>query len=385
MFRALTLYALSARQLIRRLISHLGEELVIGSCSLILVALFYYIFSDFIAHEVQAISPELSQTLGTALAFLVLSASAMKAGAYLCISLAQPEQFAAFAARLGESPRVLTYLRLLWLPSLLLYFYVPSFVLVSCGFVHWHTENYAGAFACCLLITALSWGVCRIQENKGPQQLTLLSPSPWKRITVIDHPLITMWWWRFQQLVFRHPRARVFLLLGSAGLLLTNYCLLKSAADLLVVVAAYFTGIAVAFSLILFIADDCKSLWIEKECGVSHNLFFASLELLGLSIGAVFLVLQGSLMGLVWGFAAPPTLGGLLMLKIVAIMITPSCIVPALALQIDGKRPGVQMISVILVSLLLTTAIFAQLLSVLLLPLVSSYGRSSQRDRYYYL
>jgi hypothetical protein len=383
MSRSIQLYLLNIVSIVRRLRYHVVAELVIALCSAVLLALFFYLFGDFLRSQTHGISQLLVDRIASSLGLVVLTVSAGHCGHTLALLQHRSEQVAQLAARLGEEPRVLRTFYLLMIPSLLTLYFLPSLAVVSGVFpATFAFTSLPALIAGMLVLTGLSWGMNSYHErsNKLLQQATvqrgLLTVAP-------ANSVITMGLWRIKQMIFRHRRAQYFLGLAVLLTVLNGWWSLKPGPVLMSACLAFLSGLAASQALILQIAADSRCLWLEKDCGISHRQFFHALELLGWSVsGGSAIVTAGVLLVATLVGNSPRAGDHLLQMSLIA--ATCPLLVPYLALQIDIKRWGVQAISVVLLGILLATAIFAHILAGILIPVVIYYGRSSQKDRFYY-
>jgi hypothetical protein len=383
MRQALGLYRLGWVQGVRRLYYSFATELVIGFSAGILIALFYYLFSDFLNTQVAAISPTLQRSLGSGLSLIILTLVAIHVGILLARQQSSPNLLPRVVARLGENPQTLRGYYLLQIPSLIAGYYLPSFSLVLLGFAQWQLREVTAVLIGMLLLSGFTyWRTV----TKGALQGTQLRTQHTRPLLgeASKPALFTLMLWRLKQMIFRIKSTRILL---SCALLLAlgnGLWSTQGVPPLLTLVLAYFTGLLSAAALILCIAEDCRSLWIERNCGVSHELYLRALQLLAGCIGSATALLSAAALSYPL-FVAYPSLSGEVVAKAALVSFACPFLVPYLALQIDGKRSGVQIITAVLVSLLLVTAIFAHILSVLLLPLIASYGLKAQRGRFYNL
>jgi hypothetical protein len=384
MRRAWELYRLLFVQFFRRIYYSFATELVIGLCGAILVALFYYLFSDFLTAQVAPISLPMRAFLGSVLSVIVLAVAAIKLGLVLSSRQGGDETMPRVAERLGEEPRVLSIFYFLEIPSLFCLYYLPPLLLVRSGFVDWQLHQLSAAGIGMIPLSLLTWWgadkrarhTLSGRGNKKPRALlTRLYASP----------LTTMCVWRIKQMLFRDKSTALLLGLALVTALLNGYWTQQGAPLVMSVVLGYFTGLLSAAALILRGAADCRSLWIEKNCGVSHTLFLQTLQVLALIIASATALVQGLCLALPLLLTQEAACDGAMVIKVALISFSCPFLVPAFALQIDGRRSGVQLITSVLVGLLLTTAVFAHSLSSLLLPLVAYYGLTSQKDRFYHV
>ena len=153
-------------------------------------------------------------------------------------------------------------------------------------------------------------------------------------------------------------------------------------SSLLSWVLCFLSGLFISFALYLYLGEELISSWLEKNSGLSHVNYMSLTIKLSLIIGA----LTSSTL-LIFYFVGTGfsniSLNPSLVTKLVFSHLSPICVVPNIILQIDGRRPAINMMVGFLISLFLATAIFSHLLSILLIPILFYYGLGSQSDRYY--
>jgi hypothetical protein len=131
-------------------------------------------------------------------------------------------------------------------------------------------------------------------------------------------------------------------------------------------------GWFVSGALVIHVADDLRSGWCDRALGVSHREFIQIYEILAACFTVVLVL---------WFFLLSHlSLDGL---RLGIIAATPTLIMPWLSLQIDGRRPLINSVVMVLGSLFLGSAILAHWFGLLLFPLVRSYAHQSQAGRYY--
>ena len=386
--RAMVIYRLSLLSFIHRLRHDFARELVIGFCGFILLSLFYYIFNDFLNEEVKNISGPMRQFFAEILAYVLTGIGMVAVIRMIRNELSDPRSHGRSFAQLGESRSVIFLYLCLRIPSLILMIFVPLILIRRNIVVAW---DLGWELIVCLSSLVLIIGLSFLspggrQENpdasRGSNLLSKTASSPFKALVS----------WKLAGLLWRHHSCRICLAMGAvtSSLLLLISKFNHPAAFLV----AFMTGIFVSCALILQISSDLECSWFEKNLGVSHDLWMASVTAISLlfSFFAAFLV--GSFYGgaiFVYGYGVEELSGGGVstimqietLIRLAMCGFTPPFLVPFLALQIDGRRSFIQMMSVILCSLFVATAIYASLASLALLPLIFYYGVTTQKGRFY--
>jgi hypothetical protein len=133
------------------------------------------------------------------------------------------------------------------------------------------------------------------------------------------------------------------------------------------------SGCLLAAAMNQFVAEDIKCAWIEKYLGVSHEAYVASLEYLTWSLGAI-----ASL-----ALASGQMLFAQVDAKSLLLTFIPLSTVPCLVFQVDPRKDAMQMLSSLIVSLFLSTAVLASWYALLLLPVFRYYSLNAQTQRFY--
>ena len=107
---------------------------------------------------------------------------------------------------------------------------------------------------------------------------------------------------------------------------------------------------------------------MEKLAGISHEQVIQTYYALGVLFGIII-----SASSALTFFNIKVVLAGLI----------PIYLMSALSMQIDAKRPVIQMATGFLISLFLVTAVFAHIASIILVPFVEIYARQQQLNHFY--
>ena len=374
--RARYLNYLSYSSLIKRIRYDLAKEAVIGFCSLIIISLFYYIFNDFLNTEIQKISLKMRDSFAEYLANVLLIVTAIAAGRSVRNEKFDDRSCGNAFKFLGEDPKVIRKFWMLRIPSKVVLFYVPSWFICLNSLVDWQwTRIVAYLFGMLVISTLLIFypGSTTVETEVVASRKSILSNHPYSASAALLQ-------WRLKQMLQRNRLAQIFISisLGFSAFLAA----LSHPIEPFVIFLSMLSGLLMAFAVSFQIASDLSYSWIEKNLGVSHESYLGTLFKLS--------VILGSLSGAAsMGFFGINTLiNGIglnwsLLIKVFFIGLTPSFLVPNIIFQIDARRTFIQVLNIILASLFVSTAIFANLAGVLLLPLIAYYGVSSQQGRFY--
>lgn len=145
-------------------------------------------------------------------------------------------------------------------------------------------------------------------------------------------------------------------------------------------VLSFSAGFLANCALCFQFAEDIESSRLEKSSGVTHRSFLIMLFSVSFIVGSIL----GSLNFLIWWLGH---LGGAdsfgEALRVFFISALPSCLLPSFLFQIEARRPLLSIMVSFLVSLFVTTAIYANWLFLGLIPLIIYYGFTSQEGRFY--
>ncbi|NRA44779.1 MAG: hypothetical protein HRU09_07480 [Oligoflexales bacterium] len=362
--------------MVKRIRYDLAKETVIGFCSLIIISLFYYIFNDFLNIEIQKISLKMRDSFAYYLANAIILLSAIAAGRSIRSERLDSRSCGNAFKYLGEDPKVLRDYWLLRIPSKILMFYIPTWFVCFYSLVDWPWVQIAISVIGMLVI---SLALIFYPNSRGEQSETRASNRSIlkNRVYSASSALLI---WRLKQLFKRNRLAQVCLL--TSTLFSASLLVLPNPIEAFVVFLSLIAGIQVAFALSFQVASDLSYSWIEKNLGVSHEHYLATLFKLSLILGS----LSGTTSMIFYGINNILILGNVswqILLKIFFIGMTPAFMVPNIIFQIDGRRTFIQILNIILASLFVGTAIFANLAGVLLLPLIAYYGVTSQQGRFY--
>lgn len=375
-FRAWFLYYLSYTSLIKRIRYDLAKEMVIGFCSLIIIALFYYIFNDFLNIEIQKISEKMRDSFAEYLANTLFLVAAIASGRSIRKEKVDARSCGNAFAFLGEDPKVLKGFWLLRIPSKIAMIYLPTWFVCFYSLVDWTLLHsilvLGGMLTLTLLLTFYPSSDSGEIENKASSHALLQD-----RIYSAPKVLLI---WRLQQMLRRNHLAQICMILSlfiSAFLIL-----LSNPIEAFVIFLSLLAGLQMAFALSIQIASDLSYSWIEKNLGISHDQYIATLFKLAIILGSA----SGLCSMLCYGansFTKTEYLNWLIAAKVFFIGMTPAFMVPNIIFQIDGRRTFIQILNIILASLFVGTAIFAHIAGALLLPLIAYYGITSQQGRFY--
>ena len=381
--RSLKLYRVGLKEVWQKLRYDLAREAVVLSCSLILLATFSYVFNDFLNEQIASLSTELRHLFASVIAAALVVAT----GVWLFVAcqrqLTSPQSIGAMSRRLGEAPSTIEYYQLLYLGTQITLSFMLAWWLIRSFLVNWPWWQPAALSV--VAVVTLAFHLNRRRRWLHLARHTNASLKPVLPETAKKRsPHQTMVTWRWQQLWTR-TRASQFCLGLSALFFLLFIFVSSSKAPLAALFPLVFAiGLLAALSLLAQASEDLKFSWAERTMGVAHDAYVAAYQSLAwrlVGIAGLAVLLTLILVTLYSG--KPPQQAILSSMQLTLVCATPLYLAPCLMLQIDGRRPGIQALVILMVGLFVATAIFAHILATLLLPLVKYYGDETQAGRFY--
>ena len=372
--RVMYLYWLTWKGGIQRIRFDLVRELVVGFCTIIMAGLFYYIFDDFLNSSLIELSSSLRETAGSFLGIAVISLCSIACGLSIRRERLDDCAIGNSALSLGESPQAVRYFWLLRIPTLIVNYMAPAWMVTFYSFVTWDYSAIfftlsLGLFPIWVIGLGSSGKIAQIKWPGNPFQNSLLTMPP----NFIFDVMVS---WRVSYMLKRNRISQICLLVGV--LVCLSLMILPKIVEPMAVFIALLSGLMWAFAFCYQISLDLEYSWIEKNLGVSHNSYMTMLLkialLLGLGIG---------LLAVVCFLLGQRRSSMIIALKISTIAACPSLLVPSLIFQVDARRFFIQLINVILSSIFVSTAVYAHLAAALLLPLTTYYGVTWQQGRFY--
>lgn len=374
MHRAHQLLLLDARAGLHRVRHDLGRELTVLACSVVLLALFGYVFHDFLNVQVASLSEGMRAAFARAAAVATLVLGAVAGAVAVRTTWRSRDGLGETALRLGEDQGTVRAYRIGRSVVVMAVIHGAAWYAV----VRWMTVPKTGTIVAAegaMLALASVLPLFRSSAVKG------LQTAEERKSGSAEGGGLSLVAWRLRQL----RRRRASVLAFAAALLFAAIAALPPLANIppfascaAALGASLFAATALSFQL----TDDLREAWIERQLGVSHAAFVNAYERLGLLLGsAVGLVATLAYVGgaLASGHGVHPVAP----LQIFAIGALAPVTLPWLMMQIDGRRPAVVLLTSILVGLFIGTAIVAHPLSLGLIPILRYYGAKSQDGRYY--
>lgn len=366
--RALRLYSAAIKAMANRLRLDFGRELTVLIASSVLFATFFYVFNDFLNVQVSTLSRPMRDRFAEVAATVVLILATAIAARAIRAERIGERGFALTARALGEEPAVVRAFLLARAATIL------ALTHGAAWYVAWRYLAIPAPptvrFGVALAMIAGSSILALVPERARRQD-----SSQTRELATLEHLVGTVAAWRLRQILFGNRPARLCMSLAVAFSLLAAWASFRAAPPFVAVAASLAAGLVAATTLAFQMAEDLATAWTERAFGVSHAQFIGAYEKVGALIGAICAAL-------VFALVAPST-DPLIALKAAACAAIPPLTAPLLLLQIDGRRPAVNVMLIVIVGLFIGTAVFAHWLSLGLLLVLRHYALQSQAGRFY--
>ncbi|MEZ4742993.1 MAG: hypothetical protein R3B45_11185 [Bdellovibrionota bacterium] len=377
MKRYILLYTISIKATMHKIKHDLMREIVVAICSLVIFSLFFYIFEDFLNVEVKQISLKMRNSFGLWLSWIGCILIAIMLGRKLKFEKDGEQSFIKFAKFLGESPSTLNSFWKLRILSVSLLLFIPTLSIAHFYLYPFGSINLLLTLAVMTLLAFIVFKISKTEETLALNKKNLLTSGNLPAIKSMTH-------WRLGLMVKRNRLTQICLLTSIAFCALVSLSAIKNAPLFVAILAAFMAGTLLITALSFQLAEDLKYSWVEKNLGVSHEAYIMTLSKVARILGATV----GSLCGLSWLIPAvlSQTINFSIIqesIKIGLMVLTPTLLFPHLAFQIDARKPVVQIIAALIVSLFICTAIFVHWLSLLLIPIAIYYMEQSQHGHFY--
>lgn len=369
----LLLVKIQLRSILRKIKYDLVSEIVVLFCSVVLIGLFYYIFQDFLNDKLKSISKETQGTIAMSFSGIILFLSTILLKSSLERINPYYPSIENFAGRIGSSPKVLRYFRILRsLFAQLVVFGLQWIFITNYLYQFELLQILMIQFVCTLIISI------PVSKNSTSKQ----DSSPYKAMELnTDRTIPILMKWRWIQITRRKRNSQISLLFALAISTCIGFGTQFNLPPGGLVLLAMLVSILSAGSLIFLLEKDVKHLWLEKSFGISHSDFTRCYLYLGLLIGGFY----GLFIFVLAKFLSPSDIPTDLPTKLALIsFIGPTC-VAAIMFQLDASRAFLQFMSIFFISLFLGTAVFINLLFFVLLPVLIFYAMQYQNQQFYKL
>ena len=358
--------------------SNLANELTLALCSGTVLVLFFHIFHNFISKHLNEVSILASYYVGNFFALFTVFAVSIFLGKRISFFFHSPKNTFSFLKSMGEEPRVLRVFQVVYLPFLILVIFVPFWSLVTYFFVAWFFWEKVLYFILCALLCSISSVSYRFKFNREENQKNLFEL---KRRSIQK----ALYDWRVKQILLRN-KTSLFLIGSSFSLMFfLGFCHYLGVQDFFVFLLCFLSGLLTGTAICVQISEDFRSIWLERNAGISHHSYMKAVFQLCTAL-ALLLILTVSFFYISSLFALNQSfdlISLLFLIKLCLLSCVPILLVNCIALQIDPRRPLVQSLVLLLISLFFCTALLINLAFLILFPFLFSYAKTSQNNRFY--
>ena len=371
MHPSVVLYKMYLRSIFTRIYYDLIQELVVGTCSCVMVSLFLYMFQDFINVKLAVIPSQTQEMVARIFAFLIYLLSLSYSLKTIKSWKSELNSFESFGLLVGTKP---THIRLFLIVRALI-FVVCIFTFTGLVIFKLIYQPSAKEFTATsmlgFIVIASSFFKSRSRETLSGKSVKAM------KFKQGQATLINMLRWRIIQLLQRNKATRVCILSALTFVILTALVSWLSLSFSLAVLSALASGFLATGAMIFQLKDDIQNSWLEKNCGVTHASIIRVYRVLAITIGTL-LGAANVIAYMICNSFSTQKVGLLLTMSLVAPLLF-----PPLMFQVDARRPTIQFLMVFLATLFIGTGIYAYPILVLAIPIFDYYGHSYQNNRYY--
>ncbi len=380
--RTLTLFGISIKAALHRLHHDLGRELVVAACAAVLLATFWYVFNDFLNVEVRSLSEKMRDFFAHGAAGVVLLTALAAAQRLIRAERTADDSLRSAAWRLGETAanlRAFMYLR--YTSITIICFGIAWYVIMRWLVVVRPSKIVVVQSA--LLVMLLIWQ--RLNNSVDATNTASQPPSVTDmRFADRSSPTAVMVRWRLMQILRRNRTTRLCLGIATVFALLTAYSVWRHAPFAATIMAAFACGIFLATAMAFQLAEDLQYAWAERCMGVSHEQFIKTYYLVGIILAIGFgLPVLALTNAAAWSNGDLNREIAISFLKLPVMIFVPCFLLPQIGLQVDGRRPAIQIMMLVLFGLFIVTAIYAHWLSIVILFLMRSFTEQNQQGHFY--
>jgi hypothetical protein len=357
----------------RKLRYDLAREVVVLLCVTVLLALFYYVFNDFINEKLA----DVSQKLKIIVSYVVALAMTALFYGYVRQSIRHAmydtPNVSSFAKWMGVSEGVTkkfmfikTALTLGALFAVNVFTIQKIFAVIP---LHLNLVANIGAILVTLLSLKIKYKAAEYTEEK--------IAAPWQSAQTAK----MMFLYRLDLLLKRGSSARRMIIFAGFAAIASCVMAYLQTPMVALVLMFFVSGFIASTSLALLLAEDLKQAWVDKSLGVSHENFVRVYSHMSMLVGLALLAVTIAIL-----LPLALTQHSLTLVNIAQlgfICATSSLVFPAIMFQIEPRRAVIQMMVSFLIGLFVITAIYAHILSIVLIPLVTSQSQAMQLGRFY--
>jgi len=367
--RSLILAKMSFKGSLARLRHDLAKEVVVALCSLILLSLFIFIFSDFLGNRIAQIPESSRQVIGLVGMMPIVIWYSRKLLSSVAIELMST------ARRLGESPQVVKSSSIMILMAHTAVALIP----ISTTLAYLLPGSFITNLVCLLAISATA----AVLGDTLPKRSWLPAPRGWQ--ISLTNKLGTIINFRLRQLTkgneFFAKTIYVQIALSMFAAALHAFTPVRYHPALFLLNST--AGFILSCLLSLQLHEDLKLAWAERTIGISHDEIVSAYQWLSRLFMLVLLVANAV------AFAAASAIHGnaehnwIQLMQSTLAGCTYLAITPGMLFQIDSRKPASQIALLFIMGLFISTAVLAWLPAFLLVPLLNYYTIPYQRGRFY--
>ncbi len=380
MIRAFILLKIVISGTLNRLRFDLAREIVVLISGGVVIATFAYIINDFLNVQIQGLSQVMRDRFAEPLATALLLVCAFKAGAFIRAEWSNAETPSRMASFLGEYPKIINLYKISHAALVLTVLHGGGWWLVHRFFMQPGADK--------ILILQLLMFVTTIasafwyREKRGLDEHDtagwLKNETEGQKARVASFVR-----WRLAQIIWRNRTARICFVI-SIVLYLMLIPLQSAGIPFFASVACSILASIIASAAIFFqLAEDLNYAWAERTMGISHQDFCRGYQKICAFLALATVTVASVTFAVGAIYFSDSNLSAENLLTLACINLATPLIAPMMMFQIDGRKPIVNLILLTIAALFIDTAIFANKVSLLILPILHYYAHGSQNGRFY--
>lgn len=348
---------LECKAWLRKLYSDFARELTIFVCATVILFLFFYVFKDLLEQE----SMKLSSLSGGCKNVGVFGFSGAVAYFYVA-KITRRSAFTEFQRQSGVVPNEIA----IWacFRSVLLFF-TYSGIGYLCVRELLSFQNLF-AYGVVFATSGVFWSFLAWWSSMQNRRWAATTPRAKRKRA------FTLQSWREMQIFTKNSACRLSLASAFLAYLLFGLISFQGVPVVLLLLSALVVGLFCMVALALQLQKDCEHLWLEHSSGVSQERYLQAYNRIALKM--FFSISSLVLMT----FTIHTDFGLSNAVKVLACLATPLALFSSYAFLLDPKKPLLQIMIIMLVSLFIITTIYIHVLGVVLIPAAAYYGYQHQ-------
>lgn len=362
------IYLTWLKSLFHKVIANLGKELVVATCTAVLLGLFFYMFTDFINSQLATIPLETQNRVAAIFSYIIVSIAAIMTIKNVRLENSDAHfSFTGWLIRIGESPNSVRAFKLFRGISISSIYHLIAIYILNRYLNYTLNETFYAFTATSFTFSTATGLLLKVSTRKRE---TLRNVIPSGKLA-----------WRLNIIFKRNNYSKNLIRLATlfSILFLSKIVVLSPLYSWSIF---FLIGLFSSFAVYIHLADEIASSWIEKNAGMSHANFI-KLTLFTSSIVGIYTSLTAAFIYVCSHYLFDLNINLPLLIQFIFTSMVPVLVVPNVILQIDARRATVNIMSGFLISLFICTAVLAHVASILIIPLLFYYGQSTQVDRYY--